>query len=71
MAAYAESSLNPRQSAIATRSATQPVAASLLPGSSARCATSANNTRSAAPPSIQRPAATRRSAAPTPSRSHN
>ena len=41
MAAYAESSLNPGQSAIATRSATQPVAASLLPGSSARCATSA------------------------------
>ena len=48
IARYAESSLNPRQSAIATRSATQPVAASLLPGSSARCATSANSTRSAA-----------------------
>ena len=36
----------PPQPAIATRSATHRVAASLLPGSSARCATSANSTRS-------------------------
>ena len=71
IAAYAESSQNPGQSAIATRSATHRVAASLLPGSSARCATSANSTRSAAPPSRRRSAATRRSAAPMPSRSQS
>ena len=43
----------------------------MLPGSSARCATSANSTRSAASPSRRRPAATRRSAAPIPSRSQS
>src|SRR4051794_6734131 len=46
IAAYAASSEKPAQPSIATRSATQPVAASLLPGSSARCATSAKTTRS-------------------------
>src|SRR3954470_21175387 len=35
---------------MATRSATQPVAASLLPGSSARCATSVKSTRSTCSP---------------------
>ncbi len=71
IARYAASSENPAQPAIATRSATQPVAASLLPGSSARCATSANSTRSVASASRRRPAATRRSAAPMPSRSQS
>src|SRR5512143_273877 len=59
---YAASSENPPQPAIATRSATQPVAASLLPGSSARCATSANSTRSVVAASRRRSAATRCSA---------
>ena len=69
IAAYAASSVNPGQPAIATRSATQPVAASFDPGSHARCATSANTTRSTASPSRRRPAATRRIAAPIPRRS--
>ena len=38
IAAYAASSVNPGQRSIATRSATQPVAASFDPGSHARCA---------------------------------
>ena len=50
---------------------TQPTAASLLAGSSARCATSATSTRSAASARRRRSAATRCSAAPTPSRPHN
>ena len=41
----------------------------LLPGSRARWATNANTTRSTATPSSRRPAATRRIAAPIPSRS--
>ena len=45
------------------------VPASLLPGSSARCATRANTTRSTASPSRRRPCATRRIATPIPSRS--
>ena len=56
---------------MATRSATQRVVASLEPGSSARCATSAKITRSAAAPSSQRPAATSRIARPIYSRSHS
>ena len=71
IARYAASSQNPAQPAIATRSATHRVAASLLPGSSARCATSANSTRSVASASRRRSAATRCSAAPTPSRSQS
>lgn len=71
IARYAASSENPPQPAIATRSATHRVAASLLPGSSARCATSANSARSAAAASRRRSAATRCSAAPTPSRSQS
>ena len=71
IARYAASSQNPPQPAIATRSATHRVAASLLPGSSARCATSANSTRSVASASRRRSAATRCSAAPTPSRSQS
>ena len=39
IAAYAASSVNPGQRSIATRSATQPVAASFEPGSQARCET--------------------------------
>jgi hypothetical protein len=39
------------------------------PGTSARCATSANSTRSVTSPSSRRPCATRRTAAPIPSRS--
>ena len=53
---------------MATRSATQRVAASLLAGSNARCATNAKITRSVACPSRRRSSATRRSAAPMPSR---
>ena len=69
IAAYAASSVNPGQPAIATRCATQPVAASFDPGSHARCATSANTTRSTCSPSRRRPTATRRIAAPIPRRS--
>jgi len=69
IAAYAASSLKPAHPWIATRSATHFVPASLLPGSSARWATSENTTRSTASPSRRRPAATRRIAAPIPSRS--
>ena len=61
--------MKPSQPSIATRSATHFVAASLLPGSSARCATSANTTRSVAAPSSRRPDAALRIAAPIPSRS--
>ena len=43
----------------------------MLPGSSARCATSANSTRSVASASRRRSAATRCSAAPMPSRSQS
>ena len=53
-----------------TRCATHLVHASFEPGSSARCATNAKTTRSADSPSTFRPAATRQSAAPIPSRSH-
>ncbi len=53
-----------------TRSATHRVAASLLAGSSARCAASAKIIRSAAVPSTRRPAATWRIACPISSRSH-
>jgi len=71
IAAYAASSENPGQPSTATRSATQRVPASFEPGSQARCATSAKQTRSTASTSNRRPAATARSAAPMPSRSHN
>ncbi len=54
---------------MATRSATQPVAASFEPDSRARWATREKITRSTASPSSLRPSATRRTAAPIPSRS--
>jgi hypothetical protein len=60
--------LNP---SMTTRSATQPVAASFEPGSSARCATSVKSTRSTASPSSWRPSAARRIAAPMPRRSQS
>ncbi len=67
IARYAWSSVNALSPSIATRSATHFVPASLLPGSSARCATSANITRSTAGPSRRRPVAAVRIAAPIPS----
>jgi hypothetical protein len=63
--------VKPAQPLIATRSASQPVAVSLLPGSSARCATNAKITRSVASPSRRRPSAARRIAAPMPRRSQS
>ncbi len=69
IARYAWSSVKPLKPSTATRSATHLVPASLLPGSSARCATSANTTRSAAGPCSRRPTAAVRIAAPIPSRS--
>src|SRR5512135_3444007 len=54
-----------------TRSATQRVADSFEAGASARCATSAKITRSAACPSSRRPDATRQIAWPISSRSHS
>ncbi len=61
--------MNPAQPSIAIRSATQPVAASLEPGSSARWATSAKITRSTASASHRRPSVARWMAAPMPRRS--
>ena len=59
----------PAHPSIASRSLTQRVAASFDPGSSARCATSANTTRSTTPASSRRPLAAVRIAAPMPRRS--